>query len=149
VSYYYYITSFGSAAANSGAAMTPAGPLESSRFYTQTYNPAFLKRQAGRTMDSIRVVPNPFVLSSNSSALRFPNEADKIAFFNIPGNCLIRIYTELGELINEIDHADGSGDAYWNSITSSNQVVVSGVYIVVFDNRDTGQRTIKKLVVIR
>lgn len=149
VSYYYYVTSFGSAAANTGAALTPAGPLESSRFFTQTYNPAFLKRQAGTASDQIRIVPNPFVLASNANALRFPNEPDKVAFFNIPGNCLIRIYTELGELIKEIEHTDGSGDEYWNCITSSNQVVVSGVYIVVFDNRDTGERTVKKLVIIR
>jgi hypothetical protein len=149
VSYYYYVTAFGSASANTGTGLTPPGALESSRFYTQTYNPAFLKRQAGTASDQIRIVPNPFILSSNPNSLRFPNEPDKIAFFNIPGNCLIRIYTELGELIQEIDHADGSGDEYWNSITSSNQVVVSGVYIVVIDNRDTGERTVKKLVVIR
>jgi len=62
---------------------------------------------------------------------------------------VIRIYTELGELIKEIVHNDGTGDAYWNSITSSNQVIVSGIYIVVFENKDTGEKTIKKLVVVR
>ena len=152
VSYYYYVTAWGDPAANTGAGRTPPGSLESSRFYTQTFDPAFLKRPAPPT-DSIaiqlRIAPNPFIISSNQNILRFPNEPDKIAFFNIPGNCSIKIYTELGELIKEIDHTDGSGDAYWNSVTSSGQVIVSGVYIVIVENRDNGARYLKKLVVIR
>jgi hypothetical protein len=88
-------------------------------------------------------------VSAPLKTLRFEGEGDKIAFFNIPGQCRIRIFTELGELIKEIEHLDGSGDAYWNSVTSSNQVIVSGIYIVVFENLQTGERIIKKLSVIR
>jgi hypothetical protein len=149
INYYYYITAFGSAAANTGVGNTPAGSLESSRFFTQTYIPANLKRPAGTSASQIRIAPNPYNISANQNSLRFPGQPDKIAFFNIPGNCEIKIYTELGELINTLEHNDGTGDAYWNSTTSSNQVIASGVYIVVFNNRDTGERTIKKLVVIR
>ncbi len=285
IDYYYYITSLGSAAANTGGGMTPAGALESSRFYTQTYTAANLKRPAGRPsewgrdtinvasillngantiefelagnaggkadgfavteffinvtkwrksdsariavdsiavpatqlplkfygasigtrqsvvlnlpvptdttafywayfhvraidvisgdmvkiyingtsvpvpstvispyetrMKAIRIVPNPYIISSSANVLRFPDRADRIAFFNIPGNCSIKIYTELGELIKEIEHTNGTGDDYWNSTTSSNQVVVSGIYIVVFKNNDTGESIIKKLVIIR
>ncbi|HSQ77204.1 MAG TPA: hypothetical protein VLT13_16700 [Bacteroidota bacterium] len=163
--YYYYIVVVGDAALNTGTGLIPAGvALTSSRYYTQTYDPAYLKRQAGDqdtskswgpdgkstwTMNDIRIVPNPYSISSTAATLRFDQEPDKIAFFNIPGYCKIRIYTELGELIKEIDHNDGSGDAYWNSITSSNQVIVSGIYIVVFENTATGERVIKKLSVIR
>jgi hypothetical protein len=149
VSYYYYITTFGSPIAADPTTRTPAGELESNLAYTRTYDPAFLKRPAVSSSDSIRIAPNPYVISSSENTLRFPSEPDKIAFFNIPGNCVISIYTELGELIKQIVHNDGTGDAYWNSITSANQVVVSGVYIVVFENKDSGAKTIKKLVVIR
>lgn len=149
ISYYYYLTTFGNPVAADPATRTPAGELESSRFYTQTYDPAFLKRPAGTSTSDIRIAPNPYIISSNENSLRFPNEGDKIAFFNIPGNCVIKIYTELGELIKEIVHDDGTGDAYWNSITSSNQVVVSGVYLVIIENKDSGERVLKKLVVIR
>jgi hypothetical protein len=151
ISYYYYITSFGGKFAGDPATRTPAwdAGLESNLFYTRTYDPAFLKRQAGTSMDQIRIAPNPFIISSSENTLRFPSEPDKIAFFNIPGNCVISIYTELGELIKQIVHNDGTGDAYWNSITSANQVIVSGIYIVVFENKDTGEKTIKKLVVVR
>jgi hypothetical protein len=160
--YYYYVVVVGDPALNTGGGLTPAGvALTSSRFYGQSYDPAYLKRMAGDqdtsntwangrwTMDDIRIVPNPFSIASAAATLRYADEPDKIAFFNIPGYCKIRIYTELGELINEIDHADGSGDAYWNSVTSSKQVVVSGIYIVVFENTKTGERVIKKLAVIR
>ncbi|MFH0992476.1 MAG: hypothetical protein V1799_20950 [bacterium] len=266
ISYYYYVVSFTNPIAADAATKTPAGELESSRFYTQTYDATTLKRPAGpaaqmayakvtrayvkdstkiefesvsgenfsvadfklitftkgvrtvivpaagqvpldfknvtagtkksftlpvdttsvdsvfyqvwmldvssensvkmyvggqrvdlpadivkkgKASDAIRIAPNPYIISSNENRFRFPSEGDKIAFFNVPANCLIKIYTELGELIKEIVHNDGTGDAYWNSITSSNQVVVSGVYIVVIEDKDTGEKIMKKLVVIR
>ena len=150
LAYYYYVQAVGDPALNTGQGLTPAGvALTSSRYYSQTYDPAFLKRSPGTAMSDIRIVPNPYSISSPLGSLRFEGEPDKIAFFNIPGYCKIRIYTELGELIKEIDHTDGSGDHYWNSVTSSNQVIVSGIYIVVFENTQTGERIIKKLSVIR
>ena len=151
VAYYYYIQSIGDPSLNTGAGLTPHDTLYSNRIYTQTYLPAYLKakRPPGGTMDAIRIVPNPYILSSDAVNLRFSGEPDKIAFFNIPGRCKIRIYTELGELVNEIDHTDGSGDAYWKSITSSGQIVVSGIYIVVFEDLDTGLKAIRKLSIIR
>jgi hypothetical protein len=163
--YFYYLLVVGDPALNTGGALTPPGiALTSSRYYAQTFDPAYLRRQAGDqdttktwgpdkngpwTMNDIRIVPNPYSISSNPSTLRFSEAPDRIFFFNIPGYCKIRIYTELGELIKEIDHTNGSGDEYWNSITSSNQVVVSGIYIVVFENTNTGERVVKKLSVIR
>lgn len=80
--------------------------------------------------------------------LRYPQEPDKIGFLNIPGECTIKIYTESGELIKTIEHTNGSGDEYWNSVTSSNQVVVSGVYIAVITT-PSGDKVIKKFVIIR
>jgi len=154
VANYYYIVSVGDPADNTGGGQTPAGiALTSNRMYTQTYDAAYLKRQPGNAlgpnnMDSIRVVPNPFSISSDVG-LGFAYEPDKIVFYNVPGYCKIRIYTELGELIKEFDHNDGSGDHYWRSVTSSRQIVVSGIYIAVIDNATTGQRVIKKFAVVR
>jgi hypothetical protein len=149
LAYYYYIVTIGDPTLNTGAALTPKDTLFSNRIYTQTYNPVYFKakRPPGLSMDSIRIVPNPFVLSART--YNFTDEPDKIAFFNIPGRCKIKIYTELGEKVTEIEHTNGSGDEYWNSITSSRQVVVSGIYIVVFEDMDTGNRAIQKLSIIR
>ncbi|MFA3781811.1 hypothetical protein ABRY23_01950 [Melioribacteraceae bacterium 4301-Me] len=147
--YYYYIVSVGKASDNTGVGLTPPGPLKSSRYYTQTYNPAILKRQPGTSMDQIRVVPNPFYIGAAAELTFGDQQPNRLAFFNIPGRCTIKIYTELGELIKTIEHTDGSGDAYWDSVTSSNQVVVSGLYIAVIENHDTGERKIIKFVIIR
>jgi hypothetical protein len=151
--YYYYVQCVGDPAENTGSAQTPTGALLSSRNWTQTFEPAFLKRQAGNAagpdnMDSIRVVPNPYAVNGKLKYFGTGQE-DRIYFFNIPGYCTIRIYTELGELINEISHTNGTGDESWNQVTSGGQIVVSGIYIVVIDNTRTGQRVIKKLSVIR
>jgi hypothetical protein len=138
----------GSAADNNGAGNTPLGVLESNRYYTQTYDPANLLRPGVVSMDSIRVVPNPYNIAAALNVLRYPGEPNKIGFLNIPPVCTIRIFTELGELIQTISHTNGSGDEYWSLTTSSNQIIVSGLYIVVFQT-PSGQTAYRKFVVIR
>ena len=158
VAYYYYIECVG------------LNGLNSSRYYTQTYDPTFLKRPQGapdsKSMDVIRVVPNPYIISATPGRLTFPGtgtrETDKLAFFNLPGQCRIKIFTETGELVTEIEHTDGSGDAYWYATTSSNQVVVSGIYLAHIEVTEDivdqstgekiyskGQSKILKFVIIR
>lgn len=139
--YYYYITSVG--ASQAGNASTPAGQLHSGRYFTQTYDPAKLKRPAGTLLSQIRVVPNPVVINKGYS------ESNQVSFFEIPGNCTIRVYTELGELIWTKQHTDGSGDEYWYLTTEYNQIVVSGIYIAVITDDNTGESHIAKFAVIR
>ncbi len=146
--YYYYLVAVGKPEQNDGSGLTPRGALRSNRYYAQTYNEANLKRQAGTSLSQIRVVPNPYHLSSTLGELRF-DQPNQIKFFDIPGQCTIKIFTESGELIQTLEHTDGSGDEEWNLITSSNQVIVSGVYIAVVTNNDTGESEIVKFVVIR
>jgi len=147
-SYYYYMTAF--SAPRSAGPATPAGSLESGRYYTQTYDPANLQRQAGEKLSDIRIVPNPFNASAKGT-IRFPgiDDEDKIAFYNIPGQCTIRIYSELGELIKTIEHTNGSGDEFWFQVTSSNQIIVSGIYIAVITDKITGENHIAKFAIIR
>jgi hypothetical protein len=136
--YYYYIVA------------VDKNGLISNRHYTQSFDPAFLVRPAGKSISDIRVVPNPFILSSSPDRLRFgSSEPDKLAFFNIPGQCTIQIFTETGESIYTIEHTDGSGDEYWKGVTNSNQVVVSGIYLAVVTDNVSGERSIVKFVVIR
>ena len=77
------------------------------------------------------------------------NNRQAAAFFDIPGQCTIKIFTEAGELIETIEHTDGSGDQLWNLTTSSNQLIVSGIYIAVIQDHDTGDHVVRKFVVIR
>lgn len=149
IDYYYYIVAVGNPGDNTGVGEAPAGvPLKSSRYYTQTYTPTRLKRQAGTSMDEIRIVPNPFIIGSSPN-VRWPDQTDKLGFLNIPGQCTIEIYTEIGELVDRIEHTDGSGDEFWDHTSSSRQVIVSGLYIAVITNTETGEKSIEKFIVIR
>ena len=68
-------------------------------------------------------------------------------FLNIPPNAQYE-YLPKERLIKTIEHTDGSGDEAWNSITSSRQLIVSGLYIAHFEDPD-GRSTIRKFTVIR
>ncbi len=155
--YYYYITAF-----DDGTVDPSGSVLESSKFYTMTSEPAFLKRPAGTKLEDIRIVPNPYNISARS--LQFPGESgeDRIMFYNIPKICRIKIFTERGDLVNTLEHLDGSGDQEWKQLTMHRQVVVSGLYIahieVMEDQYDDetnqlvlkkGDSIIKKFVIIR
>ncbi|MEM8559931.1 MAG: fibronectin, partial [Bacteroidota bacterium] len=76
----------------------------------------------------------------------------------------IDIYTELGELVDTLEHTDGSGDEFWDHTTTSRQTIVSGIYIAVITvtqdipdpNSESGgllyrngEQAIKKFVIIR
>ena len=145
--YYYFIQAVGDASQNSGAAMTPAGALKSNQHWTQTFLPASLKRAPGATLADVRVVPNPFHIGA-STDIRF-SERDKLGFLDVPGNCTIKIFTQLGELVETIEHNDGSGDEYWDQTTSSRQVVASGLYIAHITDNDSGETAERKFVIIR
>lgn len=128
--YYYYIVSKDDGSQNN---IHPNVPLVSSKFYTMTNEPAFLRKPAIKTtLDSIRVVPNPFNI--RASSLQFGvNAPDRIGFYGLPPECIIKIYTERGDLIDTIIHNDGTADELWDSLTSFRQVIVSGVYIAYFE----------------
>lgn len=148
INYYYYIVSVG-APNTDGTAMTPTGrPLRSSRYWTQTYDPASLKRPPGETTSSFKVVPNPYNIASDPN-VRWPGQQDQVGFLDVPGNCVIRIYTELGELVRTIRHDDGSGDEFWDLTTEDRQLVASGIYIAVVENLDNNDQSVKKFVIIR
>jgi hypothetical protein len=107
-------------------------PLMSSKFYTMTNRGAFLMRPAGRSLSDIRVVPNPYNIKARQ--LQFGQSApDRLAFYGLPNYCIIKIYTETGDLIETINHTNSSGDELWHSLTSSKQLVASGLYIAYFE----------------
>ncbi len=158
--YYYYIVAFNDGSNNTDGYANPPGELHSGKFYTWATEPAYLTRPAGKSLDDIRIVPNPYNISARD--FNYWGEPDKIMFLNIPAYCKIKIYTERGDLIKTIIHDDGSGDEAWNAVTSSRQTIVSGLYIAYFEvTKDytdpetqkilyrKGDHIIKKFVVIR
>ena len=138
--YFYFLEAFDNGTNDSKV-------LNSSKFYTITNKAASLKRPAGESFEDIRVVPNPFHISARDFQYGV-SAPDRLMFLNIPPECTIRIFTERGDLIKTIEHTDGSGDEAWNSITSSRQLIVSGLYIAHFEDTE-GRSTIRKFTVIR
>jgi hypothetical protein len=126
-----------------------------------TNTAAYLRRPAENALSEIRVVPNPYNIMGRD--LQFQSSSpDRLAFYGLPPYCVIKIYTETGDLIQTINHTNGSGDELWNSVTSSNQLVVSGLYIAYFEvTQDTydiqtgqllfkkGENIFRKFIIIR
>ncbi len=168
LNYFYYIQAV--KGMTNGQGGVPAGrPMRSTRYLAQAFSPAQLLRPQGgpqgeTALSAIRIVPNPFYLASDgfrrgdavSPSPRY-DVADRIGFLNLPGQCRIDIYTELGEKIFTINHTNGSGDEYWNGVTRFSQVVASGVYLAIvtvtedIPNSDyrNGQTLLLKFTVIR
>ncbi len=151
IAYFYYVTAFDDGTQNPPDYDGKVRSLESSMFANMTTKAAYLTRPAEDDLSNVVIVPNPYNISA--SQLQFTGEPDKIMFYNLPIECKIRIYTESGDLVQEIDHY-GSGDSPWgdveqeHSATLSDQIIVSGIYLVHFKTPD-GKTAIKKLVVVR
>jgi len=156
--YYYYIEAY-----DDGMVDDQGRELVSSKYETLTNISAQLKRPPGRALEEVRIVPNPYHVRAKSYQFGTAGaQKDRIMFYNIPPQCNIKVYSERGDLVWEKDHTNNSGDEAWNSITSSRQVIVSGVYIAVIkvleDYVDentgeiyfrTGEQIVKKFVIVR
>jgi hypothetical protein len=117
--------------------------------------PAHLLRPAGTSLQQVRVVPNPFDIRSRMFQFGDKSQYDRIMFYGLPPMCKVKIYTERGDLIWEKDHTNGAGDEFWDSMTSSRQIVVSGVYILYVEatknagDIKAGDSVYRKFVIIR
>ena len=152
ITYYYYIVSLGADIPANSALNIPAHKLSSNRAYTQTYIGAYRRRPGEPNItNKVRAYPNPYIISATDNWMFGSGSAErnKIAFDNISGECEILIFTEMGELIRTIEHTDGSGSEDWDLRTSSNQLVVSGIYLAVVIDSNTGDKEIVKFSIIR
>ena len=156
LAYFYAVTAYDDGGSNVPGLSGSSEVAESGLYLNRTTKAAYLTRPAG-TLEEIVVVPIPFNL--NAEAIQFTGERDKIIFYNVPGECIIDIYSESGDHIKEIVHDDGSGDQAWGvlaeewSTTSSSQTIVSGIYIARIEETSNGKRNgnavIRKFVIVR
>ncbi|MDP3147604.1 MAG: hypothetical protein Q8N83_00615 [Ignavibacteria bacterium] len=150
---YYYIVTIGKSFTGDVALNIPAGKLQSNRFYSQLYNPALPGPVV--VFNDFRVVPNPFISAANSTNLGTSGSDKRLSFYGIPDHHALKIYTEYGELIKTFTDKDptftkGSKKIDWNQLnTDANQIIVSGIYIAVLHDGDSGETKIQKFVIIR
>jgi len=149
--YHYAVTAVDNGS-NNADGLFPGQKLESSIYANRSEIAAYSFEPGKTNAKQVRIVPNPYIVRAGE--YNFSGEDDKLLFVNLPSYCTLRIFTASGDLIETIEHTSGSADESWDQVTESNQLIVSGVYILqVDDARDIDNNpvpgTIEKFVVIR
>ncbi|MBN2088683.1 hypothetical protein JW964_03675, partial [candidate division KSB1 bacterium] len=88
-------------------------------------------------LSRITTVPNPFVVSSVYETNKFGIER-KIQFHFLPPQCTIRIYNIAGDLIQTVEHTDGTAIESWNLLSYNQQEIAFGVYFYHVDAPNIG-----------
>ncbi len=90
-------------------------------------------------LNKIRVVPNPYVVSSlyepEFGELRM-EPLRQIQFINLPSECTIHIFTVDADLVKTIEHSAQNGTAIWDLKTQGGREIASGMYMYVVKSKD-------------
>ena len=116
-----------------------------------------LDREAARdALDEVRVVPNPYVVTSGAFERQNPFDSGRgervIQFTGVPPECTIRIFTVSGRLVRTLERRAGSNDAVqatdllngiveWDLQGEGRLTVSYGVYLYHLDAPGIGERT--------
>ena len=106
------------------------------------------------TMDSIRVVPNPYIATNvmePSVANQYLNQDRRLMFTHVPAQGVIRIFTPTGVLVDqfEINNAEDNGVAHWDLLTKEGLAVAAGMYVYQVESTVTGKQKVGKFAIIK
>jgi len=163
---YYAVTSY-----DYGDYKTGTQPLESAKIANAIY-----LAPSGSDKKAVRVVPNPYRANEDyrvaHGGISWENRDDgtpefypqidrRLYFYNLPKQCLIRIFTVAGDLVVIIPH-NVTGDLNqgwsaefaesWDLNSRNKQQVVSGMYLFTVENmtkENNGDIEVGKFVIIR
>jgi hypothetical protein len=151
VGMYFAVTAY-----DYGNPVTKLSPLESS----PTINAKYVYPIArGEAAQKVAVYPNPYRIDADyvGQGYEDPDRSGftqfdrRIWFSDLPGKCVIRIFTLDGDLVREIDYdpaVNSSGVVYWDLISINTQAVVSGIYIYAID-AENGRDEIGKIAIVK
>ena len=95
-------------------------------------------------LDSVKVVPNPYVLYSSYE--QTTSNEQRVMFTHLPPEGHIRIYTAAGQFVQQIRWTpadlNGNGDLYFNLLTREGTLMASGLY--VFTVEATGANRMRR-----
>lgn len=98
------------------------------------------RTEISQDMNKIRVVPNPYVVSSlwepEFGELR-REPLRQIQFINLPPECTIYIFTVDADLIKTIYHNSTNGTEVWDLRAEGGREIAAGVYIYLVKTQDT------------
>ena len=115
-------------------------PLTNEVVYTFSTYAGSLKESKERDLEDIKVVPNPFFVSSAFN--------DNIMFTHLPNRCEIDIYNVAGDLVRSINHDNDSGIDNWDLKNDQGLTVAYGLYIYVV-KAENGKKQVGKFSIIR
>ncbi|MBL7112880.1 MAG: hypothetical protein ISS19_13165 [Bacteroidales bacterium] len=144
IGYYYMVTTYDNDGNESGKVNNNRFPV----YPTVPQNEEFPR--------NVYVVPNPF---RQHSGLYGTGERYRIQFLGLPGKAKIEIYTTAGDLVQKIEHNDGTGSAAWGSIANLDYQltkwalgVAPGIYIYLVESMvpgHEGESYIGKMAIIK
>ena len=94
----------------------------------------------------VHTVPDPYYVTN---ALETTANNKVLQFVNLPSECIVRIYSVSGVLVNVLTHNDptGGGLLNWNLRNRNNQFVASGVYFYHIEAPD-GKTKVGRFTVV-
>ena len=104
-------------------------------------------------LEQVAVVPNPYVVSATwepKSLFSTGRGARMVEFIHLPKECIIRIYTVRGYLVDTINHNKdiNDGSEFWDLRTKDGMDIAYGLYIFHIDAGEIGQ-TVGKFAIIK
>ncbi|HDQ45915.1 MAG TPA: T9SS C-terminal target domain-containing protein, partial [bacterium] len=101
------------------------------------------------TLGKVYVIPNPLIVTSGLTGSDPGGEiSDRIQFMGLTKRCTIRIFSYTGQLIMTHEHDRETYGSPWYQLSINNQIIASGVYYFVVEDRETGARSSGKFVII-
>lgn len=94
-------------------------------------------------VQQVKVVPNPY-RGTNLFEAKYESI---IRFINLPPACKITILTIAGDIVQTLDHNDGTDTESWDLLSKNTQSVVSGLYLFIAET--TSDKKIGKFVIAR
>jgi hypothetical protein len=123
--------------------ITTAKPFQSAvryRFATQAPHEDLAHAQ----LDVIRVVPNPYIVTSLYETSLHER---KLKFNHVPNRCRIDIYTVAGDHVASLHHEGPQGYCFWDMRTKHGLNIAFGLYVYVVETPDGRKHTGKFLVI--
>ena len=118
----------------------PSEPDIRDRYYLKISGAKINNSQIANDMNQIRVVPNPYVVSSlwepEFGELR-KEPLRQIQFINLPPECTIYIFTVDADLIKTLYHSSTNGTEVWDLRAEGGREVAAGVYIYLVKTSDS------------
>ena len=101
---------------------------------------------ATSSLNDVKVVPNPYLAANEWETTLNVRE---LHFTHLPAQCTIRIYNSAGELVQTLEHNNGTSEEIWNLRSTGNQEVAPGLYFYHVKSDNPNAEKVDKFLIIK